>query len=288
MVKQSPLERYILVLEEVASANRAGLVLRDIARRCRLPVPTAYRLVHSLVEAGLLSRGETNKEYLVGSRLFRLLLAGSDDGWIKTASQPILDRLAEQAHETAYLAQLVGQKVVSVSWAVPESGLRSKVYPGDVMPSHAAASAKAILANQSDAVVRRTLAGPLERFTPQTKTDIDQIRREHARIRKDGFAACWNEMELGLGALACPIEISGIGIQYAVAITGFAARLKDGSLSDRVRLLTRSAEQLRRVIENGVRETLANEPRIVAKRDATPRRVATASGQRGPSKAKVT
>ena len=38
----------------MASASRAGLALSDIARRCRLPVPTAYRLVHSLVEAGLL------------------------------------------------------------------------------------------------------------------------------------------------------------------------------------------------------------------------------------------
>lgn len=286
MTKQSPLERYILVLEEMAAANRSRLSLSDIARRCGLPVPTTYRLVNTLVKAGLLSRGDGSKDYVLGSRLFRLFLAGSDDGRIKAASQPILDWLAENTHETAYLAQLVGQKIISVSWAVPESGLRTKVYPGDVMPAHAAASAKAILAHQPDSVVRRALSGPLDPLTTQTKTDIEQIRREHARIRKEGFATCWNEMELGLGALACPIEIVGIGIQYAVAITGFTARLKGTSIADRVKILKRGAEQLKLAIETGVRETIVNEPRTMAKRNAVPHQAAIAR-RRKQMRAKV-
>jgi DNA-binding IclR family transcriptional regulator len=270
MAKQLPLERAIQVLEQVASSGRAGLALSDIARGCGLPVPTAYRLVQGLIKTGLLIPGEGNKQYVLGRRLFRLLLAGTDDGWLKIAAQPVLDRLAAKSHETAYLAQLVGQKIISISWAVPESGLRTKVYPGDVMPPHAAASAKAILAHQPGSVVQWTLAGTLDRFTPHTKTELAQIAREHARIRKDGFATCWDEMELGLGAIACPIEVEGIGVQYAVAMTGLTARLKARPLAERVAALRLDAEQLRRVIQNGVREVLGPDAaRFPSKRTAS-------------------
>jgi DNA-binding IclR family transcriptional regulator len=288
MTKQPPLERAIQVLEQVASSSRVGLALSDIARGCGLPVPTAYRLVQGLIKTGLLIPGEGNKHYVLGRRLFRLLLAGMDDGWLKIAAQPVLDRLAAKSHETAYLAQLVGPKIISISWAVPESGLRSKVYPGDVMPPHAAASAKAILAHQPDSVVRRTLAGTLDRFTPHTKTELSQIQREHARIRKDGFAACWNEMELGLGALACPIEVEGIGVQYAVAVTGLAARLKARPLAERVAALRLSAEQLGRVIQNGVRETQGPDPaRFPSKHMAAARQAPAGSAQHRNTKARV-
>lgn len=283
MTKQSPLERSILVLEQVAS-SRAGLGLSDIARGCELPMPTAYRLVRGLIKTGLLMPGEGSRQYVLGRRLFSLLLAGMDDGWLKIASQPALDRLADRSHETAYLAQLVGQKIISISWAVPESGLRSKVYPGDVMPPHAAASAKAILAHQPDSVVQRTLAGTLDRFTPHTKTELPQIRREHARIRKDGFATCWNEMELGLGALACPIEVEGIGVQYAVAVTGLTARLKGRPLVERVAALRQSAEQLKRVIQNGVREPLGPDTsRLPSKRIIVTRTAAVRPASAGPA-----
>lgn len=287
MTKQSPLERSIVVLEQVASSSRKRLGLSEIARRCDLPVPSAYRIVQGLIKIGLLVPGEGRKQYVLGRRLFRLMLAGADDGWLKVAAQPVLDRLSDKSHETAYLAQLVGQKVISISWAVPESGLRSKVYPGDIMPPHAAASAKAILAHQQDSVVRRALAVSLDQFTLHTKTDLLQIQREHARIRKEGFAACWNEMELGLGALACPIDIEGVGVQYAVAVTGLTARLKGRPTAERVTLLKQSAEQLRRVIQDGVRDAMGSEPARFTSSLTIERQVSSKSTARRSAKAEV-
>ena len=248
MAKQSPLERYVLVLEEVAAANASGLSLSEIAQRCDLPVPSAYRIVQSLLKTDLLAARDGRKQYGLGSRLFRLLHAGTDDGWIKIAAQPILDRVADTMHETAYLAQIVGKTIVSICWAAPESGLRSKVYPGDVMPPHAAASAKAILAHQPESIVLRALAGVREQYTPQTRTELAQLQREHARIRREGFATCWNEMEVGLGALACPVELAGVGVQYAVAVTGTTARLKARPTAETVSILLGAAAELRRAL----------------------------------------
>ena len=61
-------------------------------------------------------------------------------------------------------------------------------------------------------------------------------------------------MEYGLGALACPIEIDDLGVQYSVAITGLTQRLKKHPTSQTVTRLKSSAEQLRHAIYQGVRE----------------------------------
>jgi len=259
MTKQSPLERYVSALEEVAAHKASGINLSDLARQCRLPAPTAYRIIQGLIKTGLIVPRDGSKNYVVGSRLFRLLHTGADDAKLKTSSQPILDRLSSRMHETAYLAQLVGKTVVSVSWAVPESGLRTKVYPGDIMPPHAAASAKAILAYQPETVVSQVLGVSRERYTPHTKIDLASIQREHVRIRREEYATCWNEMELGLGALACPIDIEGPGSQYAIAITGLAARLKERPQSQIIAALRAAARELKQIIEGGARQASAPE-----------------------------
>ncbi len=259
--KQTPLERYVRALEEIASAHAKGLALTELSRRCGLPAATSYRAIQALMKVGLVvPRPGGSKEYVLGPRLFRLLHAGTDSSWIKITVQPILDRLADAVNETCFVAQLSGRKIISIAWAVPESGLRSKVYPGDVLPPHAAASAKAILAFQSSNIVSQVLEERLERFTPRTDIDRKLIKAEHDTIRRKGFATCWDEMESGLGALACPIKIDDLGVQYSVAVTGLTQRLKRHPTSQTVTRLKSSAEQLKHAIYQGVREATRRGP----------------------------
>ena len=223
-------------LETIAAANTSGLALTELAECCQLPAATTYRILQGLLDANLIMvRPGRNKEYVVGPRLFRLLHAGIGDSWLHIAAQPVLDGLVQELNETCFVTQLVGKKVISIAWAVPESGLRNKVYPGDVMPPHAAASAKAILAYQADALVPHILA-VRERFTRQTKTELARIKEEYVRVRRDGFAMCWGEMDEGLGAIACPVEVEGLGVQYAVAVTGLTKRLERRPIKETVAL----------------------------------------------------
>ena len=241
-------------LETIAAANTSGLALTELAECCQLPAATTYRILQGLLDANLIMvRPGRNKEYVVGPRLFRLLHAGIGDSWLHTAAQPVLDGLVQELNETCFVTQLVGKKVISIAWAVPESGLRNKVYPGDVMPPHAAASAKAILAYQADALVPHILA-VRERFTRQTKTELARIKEEYVRVRRDGFAMCWGEMDEGLGAIACPVEVEGLGVQYAVAVTGLTKRLERRPIKETVALLKQAAAQLRHCIERGSRD----------------------------------
>ena len=246
----SPLERYFRALESIA-ISADGLSVSEIAESCDLPVGTAHRLLQNLQRAGLIATsGEKRKDYQLGERLLRLLHAGSDGAWLAIAVQPILDELANRFDDTCYLARLAGHEVISVAWAAPSNGLRGYVVPGYTMAPHVAASAKAILAFQSEELIEKALAGPLPKLTANTKTDRKSIDREYARVRKQDYSTCWNEMEVGMGAIAVPIHFPDAGVIYSVGTAGLIDRLTRRSEEQSVEILRSAIGPLTRALRD--------------------------------------
>ena len=242
--KSAPLERYLAVLEAVATASKAPS-LSEIAERCALPVGSTHRLLQNLQGSGLVTTdGTRRKDYRLGERLLRLLHAGSDDAWLKISVQPVLDALANEFGETCFVTRLVGHQVISLAWAVPTSGLQGYVFPGHIMPPHAAASAKAILAFQPKSVVDKALDVVLPKLTPRTKVTRTSIDREHARVRASGYATCLNEMEPGVGALAIPIEVPEVGVMYSLGVSSLIDRLNRRSLEATIERMRIAADGL--------------------------------------------
>ena len=244
-----PLERYFRALESIAIST-GGLSASDIADCCNLPVATAHRLLQNLQRSELIaSSGGTRKEYQLGERLLRLLHAGSDTGWLSITVQPLLDKLADELADTCYLARLVGHKVVSVAWAPPNGGLRGYVVPGHALAPHVAASAKAILSFQSQDLVDKALAEPLPKLTAKTKTRPTAVNQDYRAVRENGYATCWDEMEVGMGAIAVPILLPGVGVIYSLGVAGLIDRLKRRSVSDTVEWLRSAAEPIARALQ---------------------------------------
>jgi len=243
-----PLERYFRILETIAVA-RGGLGVSDIAERCDLPLATSHRLLQNLQSIDLIgTAGGKRKDYQLGERLLRLLHAGSDTAWLAISVQPILDRLVSEFGDTCYLARLTGHQVISVAWAVPNDGLRANVIPGHTLAPHVAASAKAILAFQSEELIDRALKAPLPRLTPETKISRKDIDADYKAVRENGYATCWNEMELGLGAIAMPIPLPDIGVIYSLGTAGLIDRLTRRPLARSLKVLGSAIEPLSKAL----------------------------------------
>jgi DNA-binding IclR family transcriptional regulator len=263
--KLKPLERYIRALEVVAAASE-GIGVQEVAARCELPLATAHRLLHALLASGLIAnKSPTQKGFVVGERTMRLVYAGSDRAWISIAVQPILGELADTLGLTSFLTELNDRTVKSYAWAVPESGHRTNVFPGHILPPHAAASAKAILAFQEPKTVREILkSAKLQKFLPNTKTDIAAIEDEHQQIRKVGYSGCWDEIELGVGALGCPVHLDKLGVIYSVGVVGLSARFTERPLKETVAMLKVSAERIARTLQrhqpNNIEQYGARQP----------------------------
>jgi DNA-binding IclR family transcriptional regulator len=245
-----PLERYFSALENIA-ASADGRSVSEIAESCDLPIATAHRLLQNLQNAGLVaSGGAKRRDYRLGKRLLRLLHAGSDTAWLTISAQPILDRLANEIADTCYLARLVGHEVVSVAWATPNDGLRGFVVPGHTLAPHVAASAKAILAFQPLTLADKALAAPLPKLTPKTKIKRKDIDKDYRTVRENGYATCWDEMEVGMGAIAVPIHLPDVGVIYSLGTAGLIDRLTRRPIIETVNLLRAALEPLIRALRN--------------------------------------
>ena len=248
MKSDLPLERYFRILEAIAVA-RSAIGISDVAERCGLPLATTHRLLQNLQAADLIgAAGGKRKDYQLGQRLLRLLHAGSDTVWLAISVQPILDRLVSEFGDTCYLARLTGHEVVSVAWAVPNDGLRANVIPGHLLAPHVAASAKAILAFQSKELIDRALKGPLPKLTPHTNVSRKEIDADYETVRGNGFATCWNEMELGLGAIAVPIPLPDVGVIYSLGTAGLIDRLTRRPLARSLKVLRSAIEPLSKAL----------------------------------------
>ncbi|MDQ0316847.1 IclR family transcriptional regulator [Amorphus orientalis] len=221
-----PIERYLQILEIVAASTR-GLTLTDISGLTGLPKATAHRLTRSLVEAGALATDDTwHKTFRVGDRMWRMLQLGANPAATAGFAQIILDELAERFHETCYVVRLGRDNVRSIARSAPDQGHRLHVLPGEVLPPHAAASAKAILAYQPDDVVDRFLKEPFEKMTSRTVTSPSEVRAELRKIREQGFAVCDREIDDNVMAYACPIHMKSAGVIYSLGLTGPCTRLR--------------------------------------------------------------
>ncbi len=83
---------------------------------------------------------------------------------------------------------------------------------------HARASGKLLLAELSDRELERYVAvHPLIARTPNTVTDLDQLRRELALTRERGWAMEFEECDIGVACMA--VSVTGDQIAGAAAYT---------------------------------------------------------------------
>lgn len=240
----SPLERYFSIIEAVVTSG-GGVTLTEVANLTSLAKPTAHRLLNSLTETGLLeSDMQGRKTFSAGPRLWRILQLGINPSRLLRFGQLVCAELSQQLNETCYLVRYDGQKVLSVAQEIAPSGHRFHVIPGDVLPFHAAATAKVILASQPDEKIDQHLAGELVAFTSQTKTSRIDVYSELDDVRRNGFAVCDREIDENIMAYAVPLHFMDEPVVFALGVTGPATRMAPRDPADFIGPLKLAAERL--------------------------------------------
>lgn len=250
MDKSSPLERYVRILEVLASFP-SGVSVVDIASILRLPRPTAHRLLKVMQQSQIVEQRASNR-FTVGRRIQRLLLLSADMKWMDTLIRPQLHDLAEELGETCYLGKLDTTRIVSVMMESPKSSWRGFVVQGRNFPPHAAAGAKAILAFQPGEVAERILGTEHPQMTRFTKVSLPQILAEYETIRANGFAVCKGEIEEELVGIAVPIQIPEIGVTYSLGTTAPNSRLSSENFEAVVAILRPVADRIGLTIGKGL------------------------------------
>ena len=193
-----------LALLAAFDEHHRRLTLTELAARAGLPTPTAHRLVGELVTWGALARSPAG-EYVVGRRMWDLGLLAPVQTGLRQLASPYLHDLYGATLATVHLAVRDGTEVLYLDRLAGHTSVPVVSTVGSRLPMHATGVGKVLLAHAAAEVQQAALADP-HRITPYTVTQPGRLRRQLARVLREGWAATQEEMSLGACSLAVPIR----------------------------------------------------------------------------------
>lgn len=217
--------RAIRLLKQLAAANGPTTV-PALAAACGLQRTTAWRLVSTLEDAGLVERASPGGGYQVGYGAVTIAagVVDREQAAIRLV-RPVLEDLVEATGESAGLCVLSGMRTLVVDEVDPPAVL-SVNWVGKEFPLHTSSPGKILLASLPPAELDAFFEEPLAPLTPRTITDAARLRRHLQRVRTSGFAVSDEEFELGCVGISVAVGPPGRFPTEALAVTGPSIRIQ--------------------------------------------------------------
>jgi len=216
------------VLEVLALSDRP-LGVAELARDVGLVNSNVHRLLQTLAASGYVRQDAASGHYTCTLKLWEYGAQVAARIDLCRVSRPHLQRLARRTSETVHLSILDNGTVLELDKIESAHAVRAYSRIGGRAPAHCVSSGKALLAfAATDAV--RDLGRRLERYSPRTIVRADELERELARVRRQGFAINRGEWRESVSGLAAPVLDSAGQAIAAVGISGPAERLSLAAL----------------------------------------------------------
>jgi DNA-binding IclR family transcriptional regulator len=208
--------RLLAVLDAFGPTHRA-LTLSEISRRAGLTLSTAHRLVRELSNWGALERDSSGR-YALGLRLLELAALTPRGLAFREAAYPVLDKLAHRTQGNVHLGVRDDLEVVYIEALRATATHPTNSRIGDRWPLHVTGTGLVLLAYADCDVQERALRGPLQRFTPLTVTDPQELRRQLDQVRRSGIAVARGQITLPDLVVAAPVHDQAGAVAAAVSV----------------------------------------------------------------------
>lgn len=203
------------VLEEVITEQPVGV--SELARRLDLPKSTIQRALRTLEDEGWLqSNAGGTRGWSQTPKILALASRGRGTG-IREIALPVMQRLLAHANENVHLTARQGNNVVVVDKLESSHPVRVFDPIGTMIPLHASASGKALLAWSDEAEIREYLDKAIEEFTKHTFASPDDLRTELDNIRAQGYSYNRGEWRSEIKGIATVIREKNTAPRFAIS-----------------------------------------------------------------------
>jgi len=213
-----------LSLLRLFRVDEPHLSLSEISEKSGLTQPTAHRMARALQANGFLVQDPLTGRYALGPAVMELafvVMRSSDTSSLVRIATPYLDSLRALTGETVGLHVPASNGRLCVAESESRHMMRMATGVGNVLPWHAGAASKAMLAFMPAAEQMQLLASaPPTALTANTILDSDQLRRSLAEVREKGHAISEGETVLGAAAIAMPVLDASSRVAGSINITG--------------------------------------------------------------------
>src|SRR5665647_2331675 len=238
------LGRAFAILEEVAR-HREGIGLADLSKLVGLHNSTTLHLAKTMVSLGYIRQEKETKRYRVGRPLFALAASALDEIEMVNVATPVLEDLSRETGESSHFAVRMGDAVVVIARTSGPGAFQLTDRVGVVRPAHCTALGKVILASlRPDQLERFLERVELKPSTEKSITEIPQLLREIAEIRRTGVAYDDGEFNIEVRCIAVPVKDFTGQIVGALGISGPIWRMSNQALQSRSKIVQAAASRL--------------------------------------------
>jgi IclR family transcriptional regulator, KDG regulon repressor len=221
--------------------NDGELSLEDITRLSGMNKSTTRRLVISLIDCGFLKQQKKRGKYSLGMKFLDYTQAVKKYNPIMDIAEPYLMEIGQITDETVSLAVWDGRTAVICLSIHPVHPLKVTSYEGTMAGLHYNSLGKAIMAELTEEELNRRLPTDLTRFTHNTITDINDLKKQLMIIRQEGVAIDDEEGFLGIRGIAAALKNNENTVVGAITILGPSIRLTREKIRECVPIIKETA-----------------------------------------------
>jgi IclR family KDG regulon transcriptional repressor len=209
-----------LKILNILGQSQEGVSITELAEILGVDKSSASRLASTLANYGYAQKDLTTQRYHLGPQILTLGRNLITHPALQDAAKSFLIQLMEQTGECSHLALPAQGKALCIDQVESPATLRVNVEIGQYLPLHCTALGKVMLAFGD-----LQAPDPLERYTPHTILDPDELNQHLETIRQQGYAMDDEEYDLGVRCLAVPVYDFQASLTGAIGISGPALRM---------------------------------------------------------------
>jgi DNA-binding IclR family transcriptional regulator len=221
------------------------MTVTELVRESGLNRTTVYRILTTLEERGLLIRDGNNKAYRMGPMTYHMGNVYLLNANYKESLLNILEKIGRESSESVGMAHREGNQVVSMFSIETHQPVKVNDRPGVFYPMNKGSYGKCLMAYHDPQIVEELLdQATFEKTAPNTLTKKEEILKEYARIKAQGFVESIEETVPYVIGVGVPLKSPDGQIENVVAISFFKQEGYREKLEEMKKILFRYQREL--------------------------------------------
>ena len=235
-------DRAIRILAALQGARRMSL--SELAGRLELPPSTVHGIVRTLVDHGMVAQDRGSGRYQLGPAVLRLGNVYLDTLELRSRAVRWSEELARRTGFAVRTGVLLAEDVVIIHHEPRPDGSRQMPEVGIVIPAHASALGKAMLAFLPEEADRLLDAPSLRSMTGETLTEPAALKEALSDIRASGIAVECDEAVLGESCVAATVfDALGLAVGAVAVVVPTTEWPVDDAVVEAVRSTARTVSR---------------------------------------------
>jgi DNA-binding IclR family transcriptional regulator len=204
-------DRAVRILGALQGARR--LSLSELSARLDLPPSTTHGILKTLQAHGMVLQDRDSNRYQLGPAVLKLGNVYLDTLELRSRAVTWSEELARRSGHAVRTGVLTYDEVVIIHHEPRPDGSRQMPEVGIVIPAHASALGKAMLAFLPEQADELLAGETLRSMTSETVVDPGLLRKQLDDVARDALATEQEEAVLGEAGVAAPIfDASGLAV----------------------------------------------------------------------------